>query len=122
MIIAIDFDGTIVTHEYPNIGRPVPGAIDTMLEFIKRGDKLILWTMRDGKELQQAINYCKDNGVDFWGINCNPDQEEWTSSPKAYANVYIDDAACNATLINNPNGRPYLDWLVVRHNLIAPSL
>lgn len=122
LIIAIDFDGTIVTHEYPKIGRPVPGAIETMKEFIARGDKLILWTMRSGKELQEAVEYCSANGITFWGINENPEQKDWTDSPKAYAQVYIDDAALNATLIPNPGGRPYLDWFVVRHCLIAPSL
>lgn len=122
MIIAVDFDGTIVTHEYPKIGHPVPGALETMKEFIARGDKLILWTMRSGKELDEAVKYCKDNGVEFWGINENPDQKSWTSSSKAYAHVYIDDAALNATLLPNPGGRPYLDWSVVRHCLIAPSL
>ena len=124
-IIAIDFDGTIVTHEYPKIGRPVPGALQTMKEFIARGDKLILWTMRSGKELQEAVDYCKENGVEFWGINENPDQKSWTSSPKAYAHVYIDDAMVNAHLIydtDNILDRGYLDWFVVRHNLIAPSL
>lgn len=123
MIIAIDFDGTIVTHEYPKIGRPVPGAIETMLEFIERGDKLILWTMRSGDKLTEAVNYCFDNGIIFWGVNKNPEQEEWTNSPKAYAQVYIDDAALNATLIEGNKGeRPYLDWHVVRHCLIAPML
>ena len=59
LIIAVDFDGTIVTHEYPRIGRPVPGAIETMKEFLARGDKLILWTMRSGEELADAVRYCE---------------------------------------------------------------
>ena len=124
IIIAVDFDGTIVTHDYPRIGRPVPGAIETLKEFIARGDKLILWTMRSGEELDDAIRYCENNGVTFWGINENPEQKQWTKSPKAYAHVYIDDAALNATLIYpaHSNERPYLDWFVVRHCLIAPSL
>lgn len=125
MIIAIDFDGTIVTHEYPEIGRPVPGAIETMKEFIARGDKLILWTMRSGESLDDAVRYCENNGIIFWGINENPEQHKWTSSPKAYAHVYIDDAMVNAHLIydtDNILDRGYLDWFVVRHNLIAPSL
>ncbi len=121
LIIAIDFDGTIVTHEYPLIGKPVPGALETMKEFIAQGHKLILWTMRSGKELDEAVEYCKNNGVEFWGINENPDQKLWTTSPKAYAQIYIDDAAVNAVLRPNPGGRPYLDWFVICYN-IAPSL
>lgn len=117
LIIAIDFDGTIVTHAYPGIGRPVPGAIETMKEFIARGDKLILWTMRDGKELDEAVEYCKSNGVEFWGINQNPEQSSWTSSPKAFAHIYIDDRN-----VNGPVQGACVDWFVVRHNLIAPSL
>lgn len=122
LIIAVDFDGTIVTHEYPEIGKPVPGAIETLKELQARGDKLILWTMRSGETLDDAIRYCENNGIIFWGVNENPEQSKWTSSPKAYAHVYIDDAALNATLRDNPGGRPFLDWFVVRHCLIAPSL
>lgn len=119
MIIAIDFDGTIVTHEYPSIGRPVPGAIKTMKELIAQGHKLILWTMRSGETLDDAVRYCENNGIIFWGINENPEQKEWTNSPKAYANAYIDDAAVTAVLINNPGGRPFLDWVPVAEKLLA---
>lgn len=121
-IIAIDFDGTIVMHEYPRIGAPVPGAIPVIKELLARGDKLILWTMRSGKELDEAVKYCEDNGINLYGVNINPEQHLWTKSPKAYAEIYIDDAAFNTALIHNPNGRPYLDWFVVRHYLIEPSL
>lgn len=109
-VIAIDFDGTIVEHEYPAIGSPVNGAIDVMRRMQKVGKKLILWTMRSGKELEEAVNYCKSHGVTFWGINKNPDQH-WSASPKAYAQLYIDDAAFGCPLINDPYAkRPYVDW------------
>lgn len=121
MIVAIDFDGTIVDHQYPKIGNSVPGAIQWMRRFQELGAKLILWTMRsDGREdgfdpLNQAVEYCRSNGVEFFGLNHNPEQDEWTTSPKAYAHIYIDDAAFGCPLRENPraSGRPFVDWDVV---------
>jgi hypothetical protein len=122
MIVAVDFDGTIVTHKYPDIGQPVPFAIETMKDLIARGDRLVLWTMRDGEELDQAVKYCSKNGVEFWGINSNPEQHTWTESSKAYAQIYIDDAALGCPLKSGVlNGRresrPWVDWLSVRSHL-----
>lgn len=115
MIIAVDFDGTIVEHDYPRIGKPIPMAIETMIGLQQSGNKLILWTMRSGDELQAAVNYCKDNGIEFWGVNENPDQYKWTTSPKVYANYYIDDAALGCPLLGKKfEVRPYVDWREVR--------
>ena len=115
LTIAVDFDGTIVEHKFPDIGRPVPEAIEWMKRFQELGAKLILWTMRsDGQEsgevLTAAVNYCRENGIEFYGVNHNPDQDQWTSSPKAYAQVYIDDAAFGCPLNPGVGGRPYVDW------------
>lgn len=110
MIIAIDFDGTIVTHKYPEIGELVPLAITKIKEFVAQGHKIILYTMRSGKELQDAISYCEKKGIKLWAVNENPTQKEWTSSPKIYANLYIDDAAFGCPLIYEKNERPYVDW------------
>lgn len=117
MIIAIDFDGTIVEHEFPEIGNPVPGAFRWMREFIDAGAKLILYTMRSdtdrsGDVLSQAVEFCRDNGIEFWGVNENPEQREWTSSPKVYAKIYIDDAAMGCPLKPSAKmgGRDYVDW------------
>ena len=66
--IVIDFDGTIVTHAYPRIGKPVPHAIETMLEWQKEGAYLILFTMRSGNELNAAVQYCKDNGLKMYAL------------------------------------------------------
>lgn len=120
--VAIDFDGTIVGHCYPEIGPLVPGAIETMLEMQAAGYKLILWTMRsddstDGAVLTAAVNFCKSYGIEFWGVNNNPKQKEWTSSPKAYARAYIDDAALGCPLRDHPSARvtrPCVDWLRIR--------
>lgn len=116
MIYCIDFDGTIVTHEFPRVGRPVPMALETMKQIIKNDDKIVLFTMRSGAELEDAVKYLKENGVELYGINTNPTQKSWTTSPKAYGQSYIDDASIGMKLIPNEDkgGRPYVDWNFVR--------
>ena len=112
-IIAVDFDGTCVTHEYPNVGRDI-GAVPVLLRLIDAGAKIVLWTMRSGVELDEARAWLEDNGVTLWGVNRNPQQGAWTSSPKAYAHTYIDDAALGCPLVTPSNGeRPYVDWKAV---------
>lgn len=117
--ICIDFDGTIVEHDYPRIGNKVPYAIEYMLSWIEAGHLLILFTMRSGPELDAAVKYLKGCGVTLHGINENPTQKKWTSSPKAYGQVYIDDAAFGCPLIHPADGRrPYVDWSKVGPNFI----
>jgi hypothetical protein len=125
LTIAVDFDGTIADHAYPDIGKPVPGAFKWLKAFRKKGAQLILWTMRsDGQEsgdvLAQAVEFCREHGVEFWGVNQNP-RQEWSKSPKAYAHVYIDDAAFGCPLIENKRmgGRPMVDWDVVGPAVMA---
>lgn len=113
MIIAIDFDGTCVKHEYPDVGDDV-GAAPVIRKFVERGDKIILFTMRSGKELQDAVEWFSANLIPLFGVNGNPEQHTWTSSPKPYAHVYIDDAALGVPLIRPlGNGRTYVNWLRV---------
>ena len=129
MIIAVDFDGTCVTHEFPEVGKDI-GAVPVLKELVKKGHKIILYTMRSHPDennqartlsggiisndiLQDAIDWFKENEIPLWGINENPKQKEWTSSPKVYANIYIDDAALGTPLIYAKEGelyRPYVDW------------
>ncbi len=130
MYICIDFDGTIVDHDFPNIGNPVPNAIGWMKEFIRYDAKLILFTMRseggkDGDCLTPAVDYLKENGIELFGINVNPTQSSWTTSPKAYGNFYIDDLAVGCPLIQ-PLGfkRKCVNWnqigpIVVQQLLIS---
>ena len=115
MFVAIDFDGTIVEHAYPELGRPVPGAIEWLKKFQATEAKLILWTMRsdgseDGDTLTAAIEFCRGHGVEFDFINENP--QTWTSSTKVFAQVYIDDTAFGCPLVKNPimARKPYVDW------------
>lgn len=115
MLIGVDFDGTIVEHEFPDIGEPTPGAFAWLGQIQAAGAKLILWTMRSGETLDEAVQFCSEHGIEFYGINKNPTQSRWTLSPKAYAELYIDDAAFGCPLKENPRmgGRPYVDWSIV---------
>ena len=118
-IIAVDFDGTIVSHMYPKIGVENPNAIRVLKKLIEQGHQLILWTMRSGVELQQAVDWCAERGITFWGINRNPLQAEWTDSPKAYAPIYIDDAALGCpTLFDKATNRPMVNWRDVEAILV----
>ena len=77
MVIAVDFDGTIVEHRYPKIGNEIPFATETLKELIKDGHQLILWSVREGDLLQEAVDWCHERGVDFWAINRDyPEEEE----------------------------------------------
>lgn len=92
-VIAIDFDATIVEHEYPEIGKQIRFAFATIKELEKKGHRLILWTYREGKLLDEAVNYCKENGISFYAINANFPGEttENQHSRKINANIFIDD-------------------------------
>jgi hypothetical protein len=91
--IAVDFDGTIVDHEYPSIGREKLFAFRTLRELDKLGARLILWTFRTGKELEEAVEYCRQNGIEFYAVNKNYPEEivDDTVSRKIDADIYIDD-------------------------------
>lgn len=117
MDIAIDFDGTCVTHEYPNIGNDI-GAVSVLKELVAAGHKLILYTMRSGKELEAAKNWFSDENIPLYGIQYNPTQKDWTESNKCYAQLYIDDAALGCPLKYPSGERPYVDWGEVKDILI----
>jgi hypothetical protein len=91
--IAVDFDGTIVEHMYPEIGKEKLFAFQTLRELEKKGAKLILWTFRTGKELEEAVEYCRKNEIEFYAVNRNYPEEilDETVSRKIDADIYIDD-------------------------------
>ncbi|MDI9533266.1 MAG: hydrolase [Bacteroidota bacterium] len=91
--IAVDFDGTIVEHEYPAIGKEKLFAFITLKELQKRGALLILWTFREGKELQEAVDFCSQNGIEFYAVNRNYPEEQWTDGNprKINVDIFIDD-------------------------------
>jgi hypothetical protein len=91
--IAVDFDGTIVEHTYPEIGKEMLFAFMTLKEIEKKGALLILWTFRAGKELDAAVEYCRQNGIEFYAVNRNYPEEVFddTMSRKINADIFIDD-------------------------------
>ena len=91
--IAVDFDGTIVENAYPAIGKEKLFAFDTLKELEKQGAKLILWTFRTGKQLDEAVEFCRQNGIEFYAVNKNYPEEVMNEnvSRKIDADIYIDD-------------------------------
>lgn len=119
MVIAIDFDGTVVDHRYPKIGPDVPLAVQTMKDLISEENQLILFTMRSGHGLGEAISWFITKEINLWGVQYNPEQATWSQSNKCYAQLYIDDAAFGCPLIH-PKGfeRPCVDWAAIRKVLL----
>lgn len=100
--IAVDFDGTIVTHEFPHIGVMLPGAKETIKALQANGHKVFLWTMRgyhpEHKQcLEEAVQFLEENGCELDGINRSTSGFS-TTSPKQHANLYIDDSALGCPL------------------------
>ena len=112
MIIAVDFDGTIVRHRYPKIGEELPFASETLRMLIREGHRLILWTVREGKLLDEAVEWCRDRGVEFYAINRDFPEEDATGSGfsrKLKADLFIDDRSFG--------GLP--DWGTIYHRIRA---
>lgn len=110
MVIAVDFDGTVVEHAYPKIGRPIPFAIETLQQLQKDGHRLIMWSVRSGSLLQEAVDYCESKGLKFYAANKNhPEEDPTNASRKLDADLFIDD--------RNLGGLP--DWGVIYHAIKA---
>ncbi|MCI2228805.1 hydrolase [Polaribacter sp. MSW13] len=92
-IIAVDFDGTIVEDAYPSIGKPMLFAFDTLKNLQSQGHRLILWTYRTGSKLEEAVAFCKKNGIDFYAVNKSFPEEIFNEkySRKIHADFFIDD-------------------------------
>jgi len=95
MTIAVDFDGTIVENRYPNIGTELPFATDTLKMLINERHRIILWTVREGEALNEAIAWCRERGVEFYAVNKDyPEENQQANqmfSRKIKADVFIDD-------------------------------
>jgi len=93
LVLAIDFDGTIVEDAYPKVGKPRIFAFETMKRLQQDGHRLILWTYRSGSKLDEAVAFCKDNGITFYAVNQSFPEEKYDNSVsrKIYADMYIDD-------------------------------
>jgi hypothetical protein len=140
MIINIDFDGTCVTHSFPQIGKSI-GAAPVLKKLTNAGHKLILFTMRSnritfknisehivpdttGRFLNDAIQWFIDNDIPLHGVQSNPDQHNWTESPKSYADLMIDDSAlgCPLKYDTSISHRPFVDWEKVEQLLIEQKI
>ena len=147
MVIAIDFDGTCVTHDFPLIGNDI-GAVPILKDLVAEGHQLILWTMRsDGQEeqmldngykihsgdfLTQAVKWFEQNEIPLYAVQRNPQQDSWTTSNKCWAHLYIDDAALGCPLVTPDmyknkklppaSDRPFVDWAAVRSMLIDKGI
>ena len=126
LTILVDFDGTCCTHEFPAIGKDI-GAAPVLRELVAAGHQLILWTMRcdhaeppvtddpdihphGGNYLSEAVKWFEDRNIPLYGVNTNPTQASWTSSPKAYGTLCIDDINLGARLSKIAHLRPFIDW------------
>jgi hypothetical protein len=91
--IAVDFDGTIVENQFPAIGKPMLFAFETLKAMQDKGFILILWSVRKGKELDEAIDFCRNNGIEFFAVNANHPEEGLDDeiSRKIEADIFIDD-------------------------------
>lgn len=131
MIISVDFDGTCVTHEFPQVGKEI-GASIVLQALSKKGHQLILSTMRcdhdfepqsdhpdiiakGGPYLTDATNWFKENGISLYGVQENPAQKLWTNSPKVYSELDIDDRNLGVPLLFYPriSNRPFVNWIKV---------
>lgn len=131
MTINIDFDGTCVTHDFPKVGKEI-GAVKVLKRLVENGHQLILFTMRSdrtelkptlderildvkGEFLTQAIQWFNRNDIPLYGIQRNPTQLNWTTSPKSYAELMIDDSAlgCPLKFDKSISDRPFVDWVLV---------
>ncbi|HBZ34144.1 MAG TPA: hypothetical protein DEO38_03480 [Bacteroidales bacterium] len=115
MIIAVDFDGTIVEHAYPKIGREKPFAISTLKKLQQDGHhQLVLWTVREGDLLREAVEFCKQRGLEFYAVNSNYPEElpEHRASRKISADLFIDD--CNL------GGIP--DWGIIYRQIMSGDI
>jgi len=122
--IVIDFDGTVVTHNYPNMGVDI-GAVPVLKQLVAKGHRLVLSTMRGthgpyGDTLKPAVKWFADNGIDLYGVQENPSQHTWTNSPKAYGQLIIDDAAlgCPLKMDHSLSDAPFVNWDVVNQHLV----
>lgn len=93
LIIAVDFDGTIVEDAYPKIGKPMIFAFETLKKLQEEGHRLILWTYRSGDRLQEAVKFCEENGIYFYAVNKSFPEEDFSESisRKIHADLFIDD-------------------------------
>ena len=120
LTIAVDFDGTLVYRRYPEVGNPIPGAIRVCKRLVHHGHKLILWTCRTGKQLEEAVAKVEEMGIPLHAVNENlPTDAFGPNDPKVWAHLYIDDAALGAPTSKEPvYDRHFVSWWKVERMLM----
>lgn len=110
-VLAIDFDGTIVDNKYPAIGKPKLFAFETLKKLQKKGFVLILWTYRSGRSLQESVEFCRQEGIEFYAVNKSYPEEDYSEdiSRKINADVFIDD--------RNVGG--FIGWVSIYRELLG---
>ena len=108
MVIAFDFDGTLVKDEFPNVGEPLEDGLNLMKRLIEEDVEVVLFTVRSGNYLQDAIEFLRSRGIEDFFVNQNANTI--SDSPKVYYDVIFDDRAFGAPLVREPGKKPYLDW------------
>jgi len=139
-VFNVDFDGTCVTHDFPKIGKDI-GAQRVLKRIVESGHKLILFTMRSDRQekkdtetlgienvtgafLTEAVEWFKSNDIPLYGIQNNPTQHHWTTSPKSYAHFMIDDSAigCPLDFDLEASNKPFVNWRAVEYILERQGL
>ena len=124
-VIAVDFDGTCVEADYPRVGEELFAAVGCLKAMAISGCKLVLWTMRDGQELLDAVKWFEDRNIPLYGVQRHPSQQEWTEeqgSPKCLATYYIDDRNIGIPVKADSNGERAVDWVTLLPMLIDLGL
>ena len=105
MIISVDFDGTVVEHRYPKIGDEIPHATEVLKKLMAEGHKLVMWTVREGRLLDEAVEWCHERGVEFSAINetLRASGEHNNNTRKIDADIYIDDHCLGIPMKFEPN-------------------
>ena len=117
MIIGLDFDGTVCKHEHPDIGEPIPGCLDVLRELLDAGHEIVLWTCRDGYEVELARHYMFKNDIELAAVNSNSANVPYDglTSRKIYSHLFIDDRGLGVPLTqDHPDERAYVNWYAVR--------
>lgn len=126
--VAVDFDGTIVDHAFPGVGKLIPGALDVIGEINDHGHQVVIWTCRHGCYLDAAVAFLKSHSVPFAFANHDPEWppgKPWKEAAVGYKLAYtiaIDDRNLGIPLVTGESGLPVVDWVKVRTMLVSKGI
>lgn len=121
--LGLDVDGSFFLDAYPSLGEPAPDAVRVCKRCNEEDVLICVFTMRDNEKLDEAVEAIEGEGVELYGINENPDQHTWTTSPKVHYDLLVDDKAAGCPLVHpEDGGKPYVDWNAIEDILIEKGL